>query len=276
MSERFYQVLEDRYRGSRELVRTRLQVYLPFVEPLKTLEAAPAAVDLGCGRGEWLELLQQHGFRATGVDLSGLMISGCRDRNLAAIQADSVGHLKTLPADSQGVVSAIHLAEHLAFADLQQLVAEAHRVLMPGGLLILETPNPENLVVGTSSFYLDPTHRQPLPEGLLRLAVEYAGFGRVKTLYLQEDPALASAWWIGLHDVLAGVSPDYAVVAQKAAADEVLGRFDRPFGKSYGIGLHALARRYDRQSLRWWLSRVSRLPARLKKAWRSAGAARKT
>jgi SAM-dependent methyltransferase len=275
MSERFYQVLEDRYRGSRELIRSRLQVYLPFVEPLKTLEDAPAAADLGCGRGEWLELLQQNGFRATGVDLDGLMISGCRDLGLVVIQADSVGYLRTLPADSQGVVSAIHLVEHVAFDDLQQLVAEAHRVLRPGGLLIVETPNPENLVVATSSFYLDPTHRRPLPDGLLRLAVEYAGFRRAKTLYLQEDPALATAWWIGLHDVLAGVSPDYAVVAQKAAADEVLGRFDQPFGKSYGIGLHALARRYDRQSLRWWLSRVSRLPARLKQVWKSMAAARK-
>jgi O-antigen chain-terminating methyltransferase len=267
--ERFYQVLEDRYRGSRELIRSRLQVYLPFVEPLKTLDDAQAAVDLGCGRGEWLELLQQHGFRATGVDLNDLMIAGCRDRNLVAIRADSVDHLKTLPADRQGLVSAIHLVEHLDFADLQQLVTEAHRVLMPGGLLILETPNPENLIVATSSFYLDPTHRRPLPEGLLRLVVEYAGFRRVKTLYLQEDPALATAWWIGLHDVLAGVSPDYAVVAQKAAADEVLGRFDRLFSKSYGIGLHALAKRYDRQSLRWWLSRLSRLPARLKRTWKS-------
>jgi SAM-dependent methyltransferase len=265
MSERFYQALEERYRGSREQIESRLRVYLPFVEPLKTLDDEPQAVDLGCGRGEWLELLRQHGFLATGVDLNGLMIAACRDRGLVAIQADSLDHLKMLPAGSQGVVSAIHLAEHLPFDDLQQLVAEAHRVLLPGGLLIVETPNPENLIVATSHFYLDPTHRRPLPQGLLKLAVEYAGFRRVKTLYLQEDPALARAWWLTLHDVLSGVSPDYAVVAQKGAADDVLVRFDRPFNTSYGIGLRELANRYDRQGLGWWLSRFSRLLARLKR-----------
>ena len=89
-------------------------------------------------------------------------------------------------ADSLTVVSAFHVVEHIPFETLRQLVDEAYRVLKPGGLLILETPNSENLVVGTSSFYLDPTHQRPLPAQLLTFVVEYAGFERVKTLYLQE------------------------------------------------------------------------------------------
>ena len=88
-------------------------------------------------------------------------------------------------------------------------------MLMPGGLLILETPNPENLVVGTSHFYLDPTHQRPIPPELLSFLPEYYGFAKLKTLRLQERRELSGGKAPTLFDVLDGVSPDCAVVAQK-------------------------------------------------------------
>ena len=247
MNTHFYQAFEERYRGSRDLIRSRLQAYLPFVEPLKTLAGVPEALDLGCGRGEWLELLRDHGFQAAGVDCDEMMVAKCRELNLKAIRADFAGHLKEVAADSRCVVSAFHLVEHLSFAELQQLVEQAYRVLKPGGLLIVETQNPENLIVGATTFYLDPTHLRPVPPMLLSFVAEYAGFNRVKTLYLQEEPALVTAPRIGLHSVLGGVSPDYAIVAQKPAPAEICRRFDAPFDGSYGLDLGTLAGRYDRQ-----------------------------
>ena len=184
----FYRAFEERHRGSRELIKSRLEVYLPFVEPLKTLYKAPEILDLGCGRGEWLELMQHNGFQAKGVDLDEGMLSACRELNLNVCQADALDYLRGLTANRLSVVSAFHVVEHISFEALRQLVDEAYRVLKPGGLLILETPNSENLVVGTSGFYLDPTHQRPLPAQLLAFVVEYAGFARVKTLYLQEPP----------------------------------------------------------------------------------------
>ena len=86
---------------------------------------------------------------------------------------------------------------------------------MPGGLLIMETPNPENIVVATRNFYLDPTHQRPIPPMLLAFVAEYAGFARVKTLRLQESKELVNKGDVSLQDVFAGASPDYAVVAQK-------------------------------------------------------------
>ena len=179
----FYRAFEDRHRGPRELILTRLKVYLDFVEPLKPLYAVPETLDLGCGRGEWLQLMQSNGFKAKGIDLDGGMLSACREFKLDVYQGDALHYLRGVAAESLTVVSAFHLVEHISFDTLRELVEQAHRALKPGGLLILGTPKSENLMVGTSSFYLDPTHQRPLPAQLLSFVVEYAGFGRVSTLY---------------------------------------------------------------------------------------------
>ncbi|HZW26137.1 MAG TPA: methyltransferase domain-containing protein [Gallionella sp.] len=245
----FYRAFEDRFRGSREVVKSRLGVYRPFVEPLKTLDALPRALDLGCGRGEWLELLQAWGFLATGVDSDEAMLAGCRELKLDTVHSDFMEWMRNVPAESQSVVSAFHFVEHIPFEALVELVQEAHRVLKPGGLLILETQNSENLLVGASTFYIDPTHQRPIHPLQLGFIVEHAGFERIKTLYLQEAPELAAAQQqVRLFNVLSGVSPDYAVVAQKTAAKAVSALFDSCFEQPYGLRLHELAERYDRQA----------------------------
>lgn len=247
MSDRFYRAFEERYRGSRELIKSRLRVYLPFVEPLLGTCDAAEAVDLGCGRGEWLELLQESGFDAQGVDLDDGMLAACRELGLKVQTYDAVGFLKELPEASQTVVSGFHIAEHIPFSDLQALVQEALRVLKPGGLLILETPNPENIVVSTVNFYLDPTHHRPIPPELLSFLPEYYGFARIKTARLQETKELSSSKALTLLDVLAGVSPDYVVVAQKAGPTEIIAATDSAFEAEYGLALEYLASKYDQQ-----------------------------
>jgi O-antigen chain-terminating methyltransferase len=245
MSDWFYRAFEDRYRGSRDIIRGRLKIYLSFVQPLA--QGGAAALDLGCGRGEWLELLNEAGFAAVGVDLDEGMLAACRERNLSVVNGDVLEVLRAHADASLAVVSAFHLVEHIPFGQMQTLIAEALRVLQPGGLLILETPNPENLVVGTSSFYDDPSHIRPLPPKLLAFAVEFGGFARHNVLRLQEAEHLSSADRLELFDVLAGVSPDYAVVAQKAGAPSQLADWDALFTATYGIDLHFLAQRYQQE-----------------------------
>lgn len=247
MSDSFYRSYEDRYRGSRDLIKSRLRAYADFIAPLAILYHPAVALDLGCGRGEWLELLGEAGFVASGVDLDEGMLAACRERALNVEMANAVSSLRALPNDSMALVSAFHLVEHIPFAEVQTLIREALRVLQPGGLLIMETPNPENLVVGASSFYMDPSHVRPVPPQLLEFVVEYSGFLRQKIVRLQESPQLHTAAPIGLINVLDGVSPDYAVVAQKSAAPDVLTQFDAPFQADYGIALAALAQRYEHQ-----------------------------
>ncbi len=242
---RFYRAFEERHRGSRELIGTRLEVYLPFIAPLAVLYQPAMAIDLGCGRGEWLELLQREGFEPSGVDLDDGMLQACRERGLSVVRGDAIEHLKSLPDASHCVVSGFHFAEHIAFDELQTLVVESLRVLKPAGLLILETPNPENLVVGTSSFYLDPTHVRPLPPLLMSFLPEHHGYKRVQIVRLQEAAELRSGSEVQLFDVLAGVSPDYSIVAQKDGPSDLLEHFGAAFEQPHGVQLSELAGRHD-------------------------------
>lgn len=212
----FYRALEDRFRGSQELVFARLQVYRPYLMALQELCESPAALDIGCGRGEWLALLAGLGFRARGIDLDEGMLAACTDQGLDVENGDGVARLADLADRSLALVTAFHVVEHLPFSRVHTLVKEALRVLQPGGLLILETPNPENPGVGAHTFYLDPTHEKPLPPDLLAFLPEHCGFRRTRILRLQEPAGLADTPCPGLADVLFNASPDYAVVARKA------------------------------------------------------------
>lgn len=246
MSTAFYRAFEDRHRGSRELIKSRLTAYLPFLVPLMA-SRTPSALDLGCGRGEWLELLGETGFVARGVDLDEGMLEACRERGLNVTTQDALASLRAQPDASLSLVSAFHLVEHIPFEAVQELIAEALRVLEPGGLLVMETPNPENLVVATSGFYMDPSHLRPIPPQLLEFVVEFGGFARHRVVRLQESPQLHGTAPLELMNVLNGVSPDYSVVAQKAAELTVTAPFDTAFAADYGLDLYTLAQRYQSQ-----------------------------
>ncbi|KVX82213.1 methyltransferase type 11 [Burkholderia ubonensis] len=247
----FYRAFEDRHRGSRELIKGRLAKYLPFIMPLATLYPGGKVFDLGCGRGEWLELMTEEGFVPVGVDLDADMLEACRERGLLVFQGDAIEYLAALDSDSHVLVSAFHVVEHVSFEQVRRIVSEALRVLKPGGLLILETPNPENIVVAGCNFYLDPSHKQPIPPELLSFVGEYAGFARVKRLRLQEAPALQDEGArIHLLDVLGGVSPDYAIVAQKSCSEEEAASFDEAFNADYGLALADLAARFEQGGAR--------------------------
>jgi SAM-dependent methyltransferase len=240
--ETFYKKFEDRFRGSRQLILERLKVYFPLIEPLKTLYPESGAIDLGCGRGEWLELLKVNGFQGHGIDTNAGMLENSRERELSVVQGDALEYLKSLPDNSISIVSGFHIAEHLPFAILQEIVKESLRVLKPAGILILETPNPENLEVASNSFYLDPTHVRPLPPLLLSFLPEHYGFARVAIFRLNEP--VANEHEISLLNVFNGASPDYSVVAQKKAKPPLLKLFDSEFNKKHGISSDELKAQY--------------------------------
>lgn len=248
MSDDFYRALEERFRASSEVIRSRLEGYSPFVTALRQTKRTPKAFDIGCGRGEWLQLLTEHGLDAQGVDLDDSMLAACHERGLNARNQDALEALRAFPEGSLDLISAFHVVEHLNFDYLRALLREANRTLSQDGLLILETPNAENLVVGTTNFYLDPTHQRPVPAQFLEFLCQYSGFVQSKILRLQEDPQLkAEGAHIGLWQVLYGVSPDYAIVARKRLP--TVGErdvFAELFAGSYGLDLATLAQRHDR------------------------------
>jgi SAM-dependent methyltransferase len=180
----FYVALEDRFRGSRTEIKSRVAEYLPVLAEAKVVSTESPLLDLGCGRGEWLEVLRDNGLPGRGVDLNAISVADCRERGLDVAQADAISYLTSLADESLGAITSMHLVEHLPFQLLLELLAECRRTLKTGGLLIVETPNPSNVLVGSNTFYLDPTHRNPIPSALLRFVAESVGFENVSVMDL--------------------------------------------------------------------------------------------
>ena len=217
--DELYAAFENQFRGTPEHIREGLKVYLPL---LKDAGIASDILDLGCGRGEWLELLRDEGSQARGVESNRAMIDSQRDRNLEIVQADALAYLRGLPENSLRAVTAFHLIEHIGLAELIDLLDEINRVLRPGGLLIVETPNPKNLVVGACNFYSDPTHHKPLFPETLEFIVKHRGFVRTQLQYLhpvegspfQDSSEAAQALNSWLFS-----ARDFAIVAWKPAPE---------------------------------------------------------
>jgi SAM-dependent methyltransferase len=183
--EHGYLELERRYRGTEEEIRERISAYLPWLK-----NAAPVlpVLDIGCGRGEALALLRDQGIPARGIDSSARMVALCRERGLEAEEGDAFASLAALPEGSLGAVVSFHVIEHLPAALLDRLVRLAYRALKPGGVLILETPNPLSMLVAARSFWLDPTHQRPVHPESLKLMYELAGFDPIERLDLRPYP----------------------------------------------------------------------------------------
>jgi O-antigen chain-terminating methyltransferase len=200
--EHGYLELERRYRGTEEEIRERIAAYLPYCE-----NVPGPVLDLGCGRGEALALLRDHGVAGRGVDASERMVQLCRDRGLEAEAGDLFAVLAGVPEGSLGGVVSFHVIEHLPPGALDRLVRLAYRALLPGGVLILETPNPLSVVVAARNFWLDPTHVRPVHPESLKLMYELAGFDPVERLDLRPFPAAERLPEIDLSQVPADQRP---------------------------------------------------------------------
>jgi len=214
-----YVAFEDRFRGSRPDIRERQRTHLPLLREADAGSDERPIVDVGAGRGEWLELLREEGMQATGVDLNRGMVELCRGLDLNCVEDDAIGYLSRLADNSLGAVTGFHIIEHLPFKTFVALLDECLRVLKPGGLILFETPNPANLLVGSRFFYLDPTHRNPMPGELTAMIAEARGFVQVQIKELHPMPARFQA----RDEVLAAQldrmfhgPQDYALVARKA------------------------------------------------------------
>lgn len=225
--DEFYRRFEDRFRGSSEEIRARLAFYLPTLleaSRMGTAESLPF-VDLGCGRGEMLGMLRDAGLRAYGVDRNSSMVTACRVAGLQVVPADIVDHLESLPEGSCAGIISIHVIEHLPFRSIAKLFIETLRVLCPGGIAIFETPNPENLIVGSCNFYMDPTHLKPLPPESTRFVLESFGFERVTIERLHPGAVPVNEGnrdeTSQLYRTIMRVPQDYALIGYKPADADV-------------------------------------------------------
>jgi len=219
--ESFYFLLEERYRGSRDEIKQRLSVYRQDFERVRRdLHCNGPIIDLGCGRGELLEVLREQDFNVIGIDQNDLQLDAARQLGLPVINDDALAYLKTLEDESVLAITGIHIAEHLPFPVLVSFMQEIVRVLKRGGLLLFETPNPRNLIVGANTFHFDPTHIKPLPPEVLEILFETCGFINVDVRALHPSDSFSGMVEhkrIDPHiaELLFGPQ-DYAVVGMKA------------------------------------------------------------
>ena len=177
-----YVGFEDVFRGGHDDIVERQRAYLPY------FEGATDVLDLGCGRGEFLELLREQGIGARGIDTNPEMVARCVERGLDVTRSDALGHLRGLPEASIGGLFSAQVVEHLEPRYLMRLLEAMHRVLRPGGRAVVETINPASWAAFFSAYLRDVTHRQPLHPDTLQHLLRAAGFVSVEVVYRSPVP----------------------------------------------------------------------------------------
>lgn len=216
-----YSDFEAVFRGTREDIKKRAVQYLDVVKDANAGTESHPILDIGFGRGEWLELLQENNLHGLGLDINQLSVEQGRQRGHTVHQADALEYLRSAPDDFFGAITAFHIIEHFDIRYFILLLQQALRVLMPGGVIIFETPNPKNLIVGACNFWADPTHLRPFFPETQKFLLENVGFANVNLVFLNpheaasklpaaEAPQLAEK----LNELLS-CARDYAVTGYK-------------------------------------------------------------
>jgi SAM-dependent methyltransferase len=177
-----YVGFEDSFRGPSDEIRSRVLDYLPL------FEGASDVLDIGCGRGEFLEVLSAQGISGRGVDINHAMVERCRLRGLDVVEGDAVEYLGTLPDGSLGGVLAVQVVEHLQADQLVRLLELAYDKLRPGSRVALETINPACWYAFFASYIRDITHVHPIHPDTLRYLLIASGFQRVEIRYREPYP----------------------------------------------------------------------------------------
>jgi O-antigen chain-terminating methyltransferase len=191
-----YVGFEDRFRGSPDDIRTRLEGYLPL------FEGADNVLDVGCGRGEFLTLLRERGVHGRGIDINTAMVDVCRSQGLQVERADALAHVRAQPDESLGGIFAAQVIEHLEPAYLTSLLDAACQKLRPGAPIVLETINPACWFAFFESYIRDLTHVRPVHPDTLKYLLIATGFLHVDIQYRSPYPEQEKLQPVAPHAVL--------------------------------------------------------------------------
>lgn len=168
---------QDRFRGPEEEIKERLKKYMGY------LEGRRKVLEIGSGRGEFLELCKELSIPAAGVETDPELVRYCRDKGLPVSRADGLDYLKSVPDEDLDALVMIQIIEHLPPDYILELVRVAYQKLAPRGLLLIETINPRTLAVFSRSFFMDLSHRQPLYPDTLQFILEMNHFTNCRIVY---------------------------------------------------------------------------------------------
>jgi O-antigen chain-terminating methyltransferase len=201
----------ERFRGTEEYVKAGQAFYEPYFRGRQNV------LDVGCGRGEFLELMRSIGVPAKGIDLGAESIALCRAKGLKAEESDLFEYLGNLPEASLDGIFCSQVVEHIPAERLPEMIKLAASRLQRNGVIAIETPNPECLAIFATHFYLDPTHQRPVPHPLLAFYLEEFGVGNIEVRRLspavESMPSLRSLPEDFREAFFGGL--DYAVIGKK-------------------------------------------------------------
>ena len=206
-----YARFAERFRGEEDYVKSGQRFYVPYFAGRKEV------LDIGCGRGEFLDLMREAGVPARGIDLSAESVELCRRKGLQAEVADLFTYLDGLADASLDGIFSAQVVEHLPPNRLPEMIRLAAQKLGRGGVIAIETPNPQCLAIFATHFYLDPTHARPIPDALLSFYMEENGIGHIemhsRSPAIESMPALASLPDDFRNAFFGGL--DYAIIGRK-------------------------------------------------------------
>ncbi len=245
MESDFYTEFENNFRGSREQIMNVLSNYDGLIDYILNIDNDPSVLDIGSGRGEWIQKCKAKGFKSIGIELDPKMVVDCKKLNLNIQQGDALTLLDKFPEDSFSIVSAFHVIEHMNHENINKLLIQSKRILKPEGLLILETPSIDNIMVSSKSFHIDPTHINPIHPDLLGFMSKRNGFNIFKYYFINGGP-LQNSEADSLTRIFNGVAQDLVLIASKSKLldDSVFENFNL-IKKDMNLGITSLEAAVD-------------------------------
>ena len=210
--DQLYFNFENRFRGDRNDVINSFKVYDGSIAYCQSKFNNLNALDIGCGRGEWIEKLSSSGFNCVGIEINESMVKHCMEYGFNILQGDALDILKSLPENKYSLISIFHVIEHLEKGYIDKIFAECKRLISPGGLFLIETPSIDNIIVSSKTFYLDSSHINKINPDNLLYSLQNSGFNFAKYYYINSGP-LFNAHPQNLTRVLNGIAQDLCVIA---------------------------------------------------------------
>tara|TARA_Y100001968_G_scaffold311594_1_gene333844 strand:+ start:505 stop:1671 length:1167 start_codon:yes stop_codon:yes gene_type:complete len=186
----FYLAFENRFRGTDKSLNDKLIFYDGLLNEILYRFPNCNLLDIGSGRGEWLLKCQQLGIHSIGIDNNLNMYKYCVEKKLNVKHGDALDLLKTFEDNSFQLISSFHFIEHISFDLILEVIEQCKRLLVPGGVLILETPSIDNLLVSSKNFYLDPTHTTHIHPEAIKFALDYFNYQESNYFLLNSEKNL--------------------------------------------------------------------------------------
>ncbi len=215
---------ENYFRGSRKEIKNALEIYADYFTDKGQI------IELGSGRGEFLELMGEKDIDIVGIDAYKEFVDYCKIKGFNSVNDDAIAYVSRLKDESIGGIFAAQLIEHLKTDQIIQLCNDAYKKLIPGSYLIFETPNPTSLAIYTNAFYVDPSHNKPVHPRTIEYFLKQAGFSDISIIFTEHSkskyrlPLLNGESISNLNEFNDGIncitdilfgSQDYAIIAKK-------------------------------------------------------------